>query len=353
MKGHCIIGGTFTYVHAGHQELLLKAKRFSKITIGLTSDYYVREHKLYPSFPYAKRLKGLRSALKRHGILHKTEVKKIDDDVGFAGKHSFADTIIVSEETERAAKWINEKRGKAGMQPLRIISVPLVFAENLKKISCAGIYDGKIDSQGKLESPIVFQAGTDNPTKLKGATDGLRRIFGKRIIVRGHRENSNVSMHPFNRETFTGARNRAHAAWKRAKGSSGKVGGVRARGNSGRGSANGKCDYSIGMESGLFCLDEKTHMDITVCCVYDGEKESFGTSMGFLIPEYIVERIQRNRIDLSMAMEEIAGIEKIGRKEGALGYFSANALKRQQQVESCVSCAFVPRIARAKRRIEY
>ncbi|VVC02286.1 Non-canonical purine NTP phosphatase [uncultured archaeon] len=107
------------------------------------------------------------------------------------------------------------------------------------------------------------------------------------------------------------------------------------------------------MESGLFCLDEKTHMDITICCVYDGERESFGTSMGFLIPEYIVERIQRMKTDLSAAMEEIAGIEKIGRREGALGYFSCNALKRREQVESCVACAFVPRIARAKRNIEY
>lgn len=329
---HCIIGGTFSYVHAGHEKLLLKARKFSRITIGLTSDSYVRRHKLYPSFPYAKRLAGLDNALHRFGIAGKTKVQKIDDEVGFAGKVADADSIIVSEETEKAAEWINEKRGKAGLAPLRIISVPLVFANNLKKISCADIYEGRINLQGKLAAPVAFQAGTDNPTKLRGACDGLRKIFGRRIIVRGHKENSGVSMHPFNRKTFTGAKNRAHAAWKRAK---------------------GKCDYSLGMESGLFALDEKTHMDITVCCVYDGERESFGTSMGFLIPEYIVERIQRNRIDLSMAMEEIAGIEKIGRKEGALGYFSCNALKRQEQVQTCVSCAFVPRIALARRRIEY
>ncbi|VVC02287.1 Non-canonical purine NTP phosphatase [uncultured archaeon] len=85
-----------------------------------------------------------------------------------------------------------------------------MFADNLKKISCAGIYDGKIDAKGKLRSSLVFQAGTENPTKLKGAADGLRRIFGRRLVVRGHRENSGVSMHPFNRETFEGAKNRAH-----------------------------------------------------------------------------------------------------------------------------------------------
>ena len=329
---HCIIGGTFTYIHAGHARLLVECDEFSRITIGLTSDKYVRAHKIYPSFSYEKRLANLKRNLAHNSLLSRTTIVKIESESDVANRLA-ADAIIVSEETENTARKINAARKKRGLPALKIISVPLAYADNLQKISCVDIYHGKYDVEGKLCKPLRVQAGTDNPTKLSGAASALARIFGKRkFILHGHSEDSPVSHHPFNKETFSGAKNRAHAAFKRSK---------------------GKCDYSLGMESGLFSLARGTHVDITVCCVYDGKRETYGTGMGFVVPEWIAKKIRAHGSDLSKVMKEIMGEDRIGRRQGALGWFSDGKIHRREQIESSVACALVPRIAEARKGIKY
>ena len=337
---HCIIGGTFTYIHAGHARLLVECGEFSRTTIGLTSDKYVRAHKIYPSFSYEKRLANLKRNLAHNSLLARTTIVKIENESDVADRVR-ADAIIVSEETKSAAEKINAARKKRGLPALKIITVPLAYADNLQKISCADIFHGKYDVRGKLLRPLRVQAGTDNPTKLSGARTALSRVFGRKVSLHGHKEDSRVSHHPFNEETFAGAANRAHAAWKRANGAAGK------------GSANGNCDYSLGMESGLFSLAHGTHVDITVCCVYDGKRETYGTGMGFVVPEWIAEKIRAHGSDLSKVMKEIMGEDKIGRRQGALGWFSDGKIHRREQVESSVACAFVPRIAEAKKGMRY
>lgn len=320
-------------MHQGHAGILRECRGFSRITIGLTSDSFVRKHKIYPSFPYAKRLAGLKAALKKEGVLSRCTIFRIDDEAGGADSNRVADTIIVSEETEGAAARINEKRKRGGLLPLKIISVPLLYGADLKKISCAAIYEGKTDLEGKLLKPLHIQAATENPTKLKGAETALRRVFGKKIAVSSHSEKSGVPAHPFDSQTFAGARNRARAAWKRA----GK-----------------KCSYSLGIESGLFSrMKSGIHIDITICCVYDGKRETYGTGMGFAVPEKIAKRIKRDKSDLSEALRQITGIERIGWKQGALGWFSGGAMHRSEQIEAAVACAFVPRVAMAKLGMRY
>ena len=338
---HCIIGGTFTYIHAGHARLLVECNEFSKITIGLTSDRYVRAHKIYPSFSYEKRLANLERNLAHNSLLSRATIVKIESESDVADRLQ-ADAIIVSEETEAAARKINATRKRRGLVALKIITVPLAYAGNFQKISCEGIFHGKYDVRGKLLLPVRVQAGTDNPTKLSGARIALARVFGRKFKLAGHKEDSRVSHHPFNEETFAGAKNRAHAAWKRANGAAGK--GKR---------ANGKCDYSLGMESGLFTLAPHTHVDITVCCVYDGRGETYGTGMGFVVPEWIAGRIRARGSDLSKVMKEIMGEDRIGRRQGALGWFSDGKIHRREQVESSAACAFVPRIAQARKGILY
>lgn len=347
MERHCILGGTFTYVHDGHLRLLTECRRFEKITIGLTTDGYVLRHKIYPSFPYAKRLSALKAALKKMGLLHRTQIHAINDEAGGADTDTDADTIIVSEETAGAAKRINARRNKQGLRQLKVIAVPLAYGQDLRKISCMSIYRGKSDLHGRLLKMLPIQIATANPTKLKGASMALRRVFGKKFAISAHSEYSGVSAHPFNEETFAGAKNRAHAAWKRANGKA-REGGAAAAGE------EGKCGYSLGIESGLFSLMCRgMHIDITVCCVYDGKEETYGTGMGFVVPERIVRRIIAKKSDLSEALREITGIEKIGWKQGALGWFSNGMMHRREQVQAAVACAFVPRIARAKKGMEY
>lgn len=330
--------------------MLRAAGGFSGITLGLTSDAFVRKHKIYPSFPYEKRLAGVKKALARHNLLPRTTIMTIEDETGGADTLS-ADAIIVSEETEEAAGRINARRKRKGLPRLKIISVPIAYGEDLQKISCSFIYSGKTDLEGRIRQPLRIQAATGNPTKLAGATAALRRVFGKKFRLSHHAEDSRVAAHPFNEETFRGARNRAHAAWKRANGS-----GMRGKGRAGKDGADaGKgCDYAIGMESGLFSAMKKgMHIDITACCVYDGMEETYGTGMGFVVPERIVRRIIARNSDLSEALRELTGVEKIGWQEGALGWFSDGMMHRKEQIEASVACAFVPRIARAKKGVEY
>jgi len=100
-------------------------------------------------------------------------------------------------------------------------------------------------------------------------------------------------------------------------------------------------------------MKDGIHIDITVCCVYDGREETYGTGMGFVVPEKIVRRIIAKKSDLSEALREITGVEKIGWREGALGWFSGGVMHRAEQVEASVACAFVPRIAEAKKEMRY
>ena len=336
MKNHCVMGGTFTYVHAGHLRLFSEAKKYSKITIGLTSDSFVRKNKIYPSFPYGRRLAGLKAALAKAGILSRSEIVKIDDEAGVAPAIADASAIIVSEETEKAAGRINTARRRKGFAPLRVISVPLSYGEDLKKISCQSIYEGKTDLQGKLRKPVAIQVGTENPTKLQGARTALARVFGRNFVLHGSKVDTGVADHPFNDETFVGSRNRAHAAWKKAN-----AAGKRAAGAGG-------CDYAIGMESGLFTLFKGIHIDITACCVYDGREETYGTGMGFVVPEEMARKIKESHSDLSKVLEETTGLKEVGRKHGAIGHFSAGVLHRREQIEQSVVCGFVPRIYKAK-----
>ena len=102
------------------------------------------------------------------------------------------------------------------------------------------------------------------------------------------------------------------------------------------------------MESGLFTFLPGMHVDITVCCVFDGKEKTYGTGMGFVVPEKIARRIRREGSDLTKVLHEMAGIKDVGRKNGAIGYFSSGVLKRREQIEQSVACAFVPRLHRAK-----
>lgn len=216
----------------------------------------------------------------------------------------------------------------------------MAYADNLQKISCADIYYGKYDLQGKLLQPVRVQAGTDNPTKLSGARTALARVFGRKFALRNHKEESCVRHHPFGAETFRGAENRARAAWKRAW-----------EGKSGKG-AKGGCDYSLGIESGLFEIRKGEFFDITVCCIFDGKSATFGTGAGFCVPAWIAKKI-RGKSDLSAVMAELAGVKEIGRKQGALGWFSDGAMHRADQVEQAVANALVPRIAQARKGVKY
>ena len=72
-----------------------------------------------------------------------------------------------------------------------------------------------------------------------------------------------------------------------------------------------------------------------------------------MVPEWAAARIRAHGSDLSKLMLEIMGDGEIGKKQGAVGWFSDGLMHRADQVEAAVKCAFVPRIAEAKKGVRY
>ena len=60
------------------------------------------------------------------------------------------EAIVVSTETVQKAFEINKTRSKRKLQPLIIITVPMMRAEDCKLISSTRIREGEIDSSGNL-----------------------------------------------------------------------------------------------------------------------------------------------------------------------------------------------------------
>jgi len=66
----------------------------------------------------------------------------------------------VSQETEYMAQEINKKREKIGLEPLRIIVIDMVPAENCIPISTTRIRRGEINREGKLLKKLKYETYT-------------------------------------------------------------------------------------------------------------------------------------------------------------------------------------------------
>ncbi|MBU0586444.1 inosine/xanthosine triphosphatase [Candidatus Micrarchaeota archaeon] len=324
----CFLGGTFNIIHKGHEKLFNAAFTFDEIVIGLTSDRFVSSKKTRIQIPYKIRKANLEKFLFK---LLKNKSKffaiiKIEDEFGPTLSED-GDAIVVSSETESVAEEINKKRVAKKLKPLNIISVPIVYAQDYIKISSSRIQQKKIDSNGKRISAVIFSLGTLNPSKKQGLGKAAKKIFGK-FRIKTLRVDSGINEQPFDQETVQGAENRAKAAYYATN-----------------------ADFGIGFESGIFNMAGRHH-DIAICAIFDGEKTTFGNSMGFQMPSQAIELLSEHN-DLGAVMEELSGINKIGYKKGAIHYLSAGLLSRQEMNEQAFLCAMIPRISEAKGIFRY
>lgn len=325
----CLIGGTFSILHAGHEKLLRAALAFDEIVIGLTSDAFVKRKKQAPLIQYVVRKRNLalflaRLAKKKPNL--KIKFMKIEDEFGPALTEN-ADALIVSAETKKTAEMINEARLANSRKPLKIIPLPLAYASDYLKISSSRIFQKKIDEKGRRLAPVILALGTLNPSKKQGLENAAKKLFGN-FRIEMLKVQSGVSNQPFEQETVQGAENRARAAYYATD-----------------------ADYGIGFESGIFRMGENLH-DIALCAIFDGEKTTFGNSMGFQMPARTIDLLAQHK-DLGAVMEKLSGIKKIGYKQGAIHYLSAGLLSRQEMNEQAFLCAMIPRISEAKGIFSY
>ncbi|HIP62950.1 MAG TPA: inosine/xanthosine triphosphatase [Archaeoglobus profundus] len=161
--------------------------------------------------------------------------------------------------------------------------------------------------------------GSMNPTKVEGVRLAFKQYFDDVEIVPKNVE-SGVPSQPFNDDVIRGAINRAINAF-------------------------GNCDYSVGVEAGLFTVNNTItgYMDFQVAVIYDGEKFTIGFGPGFEFPPLVVKKALEG-VEVGEIMEKITGIEKIGEKFGAIYYLSKGKISRIELTRLAVTMALIPRL---------
>jgi pantetheine-phosphate adenylyltransferase len=146
------VGGTFDEFHKGHKTLLVKAFEIGEhVLIGLCTDEFAKKMgKPHTTASYEERLKELRAFLKALGLSNKAEIVPLNDPYGSTLTDTCIQALVVSEETEKTALKINQKRSEAQLPPLTIVTISMVPAENCKPISTTRIREGEIDREGHL-----------------------------------------------------------------------------------------------------------------------------------------------------------------------------------------------------------
>lgn len=140
------VGGTFDKFHDGHKKLLSTAFEIgNQVEIGVTSDAFGG---LKGDIDSCKeRMSNLRMFFSNKSNFH---VVSLDDPYGTTIYDADFDAIVVSEETEPTAVKINEIRVSKGMNPLDIVVVSFVLAEDGNPISSTRIRRGEINKNGLI-----------------------------------------------------------------------------------------------------------------------------------------------------------------------------------------------------------
>lgn len=148
-----VVGGTFDYLHDGHAAILAKAFELGeRVLIGICSDEM--EHLLLKDSAGVQLLELRRGALdellRSQGWIERAEIVEISDPFGPAIEDPELEAIVVSPETKKRAKKLNQLRRSRGLKSLKIIEIPFLLAEDGKPISSIRIRYGEIDTHGKL-----------------------------------------------------------------------------------------------------------------------------------------------------------------------------------------------------------
>ena len=146
------VGGTFDEFHRGHKVLLMKAFEIGEhVLIGLCSDEFVEKMgKPHATASYEERMKELKAFLETLGLSGKAEIVPLNDPYGSTLTDTCIEALVVSEETEKTAIKINQKRSEAQLPPLTIVTISMVPAENYEPISTTRIREGEIDREGHI-----------------------------------------------------------------------------------------------------------------------------------------------------------------------------------------------------------
>jgi pantetheine-phosphate adenylyltransferase len=139
-------------MHIGHWFLLEEAFNVSeRVLVGITTDdFAARLKKRHKVDSYENRLKDVINFLKEKKFLKRAEIVSLNDPYGPTISSNEMEGIIVSEETEKTAEIINQKRVDLGKRPLLIFVIKMILAEDGKPISSTRVRRQEIDRYGRL-----------------------------------------------------------------------------------------------------------------------------------------------------------------------------------------------------------
>ena len=143
------LGGTFDKMHLGHESLLRNAFSLSdEIIIGLTSDIRAKINRSEEYInPYSERFESLNDFVSSNFKGHYSIVE-LNDNWGHGVFDESLNAIIVSEETEKVATELNVNRKLKGLKELEIEVIPLVLANDGRRISSTRIRNKEINIEG-------------------------------------------------------------------------------------------------------------------------------------------------------------------------------------------------------------
>jgi len=144
-------GGTFDEIHIGHIALLSKAfQTGNRVIIGVSSDEFAARRGKKLNHNYDQRVENLKKMIKKEFGNVDYEISMLNGDFGPAVTTGDVRALVTSSETQVKGKLLNEMRVKNGLNPVEVIAVELVKAEDGSPISSTRIRAGEIDNKGRL-----------------------------------------------------------------------------------------------------------------------------------------------------------------------------------------------------------
>lgn len=313
-----VIGGTFSRLHKGHKLMIRAAfATGNKVVLGLTTDEYLKHNKAYRGYSYAMRKRALDRYMSKFG--QDFSILPLSARSGNTETAQEYDAIVVSVETLPSAQSINEKRKANGLHLLKIISVPIILAEDLFPLSSTRIISGEIRVSGNRIHPVRIGVATGNNLKIDAVSKFMKTLM-KNYSVEQVIDYELATDQPFGNDT-------SKLAIKRAM------------------EALSDRDYGIGIESGVW-RDQVSgkYIEKHACVVVDRySRVTMGMSSGFELPERLVSIMKRGKNE-SDAFYEIYGKQDLGSMGGVISELSVQKIKREELIRECVRNAFVPRI---------
>ncbi len=204
MAEKILLGGTFDVIHLGHHKLMETAfDRGGEVTIGLVSEEMLKEWKPEVKRTYEERKNALEDFLETY---QRWNIVSISDPYDQAVEGDYH-TLVVSWETAERGEEINKRRVEKGKEPLNILKIEPVLADDLLPISSTRIRSGDIDTYGNRLTPVQVHTTTENSLKLKVVEDVMSDLFEKVTISADKPEG--MKEQPTGEEIIQGAKRRA------------------------------------------------------------------------------------------------------------------------------------------------